>query len=86
MASEKSEERDTSVIVADANGNTPTTLFAPVKSAAEELPPLTARASRGSVLQEPTIRQVAPLVLILTGASFLNASAPILELLMMLIS
>lgn len=74
MASEKSQENDSTVIVADATANTPTTLFAPVKSAAEELPPLSVGASRGSALQEPTIRQVAPLVLILTGASFLNAS------------
>lgn len=74
MASEKSQEDDTTIVVADANANAPTTLFAPVRSAAEELPPLSVPASRGSVLQEPTIRQVAPLVLILTGASFLNVS------------
>ncbi|KUJ23914.1 MFS multidrug transporter-like protein [Mollisia scopiformis] len=74
MGSEKPQERETSIVVADTNANAPTTLFAPVKSATEELPPLSAGASRGSVLQEPTIRQVAPLVLILTGASFLNTT------------
>lgn len=62
-----------SIIAADANANAPTALFPP-KPAAEELPPLSTGISRGSVLQEPTVRQVALLVLILTGASFLNVS------------
>ncbi|KAF8855979.1 MFS general substrate transporter [Acephala macrosclerotiorum] len=75
MVSEKSRESDASIAVADASPNIPTTLFAPVKSGAEELPPLSVRDSRGSVLQEPTIRQVAPLILILTGASFLNTTS-----------
>ncbi|KAE8449475.1 hypothetical protein EG329_008083 [Mollisiaceae sp. DMI_Dod_QoI] len=75
MASEKFQESEPSIVIADTNANAPTALFAPVKSAAEELPPLSARVSRGSVLHEPTIRQVAPLVLILTGASFLNTTS-----------
>jgi hypothetical protein len=36
-----------------------------------DLSPLSAFVSTASVAQEVTIRQVAPLVLILTGASFL---------------
>lgn len=75
MTSEKSDEVDAPVAVAHGNVNAPTALFAPVKSATEELPPIAIQASRGSVLQEPTIRQVAPLVVILTGAAFLNVSA-----------
>jgi hypothetical protein len=88
MAPEKAQESDTSIVVADADDNTPIVRasFAPVKSAAKELPPLSARVSRGSVLQEPTLRQVAPLVAILAGASFLNASPLVSSQAMKLIS
>jgi len=41
---------------------------------AEQVAPLKPHASAASSAKEVTIRQVAPLVLVLTGATFLNVS------------
>jgi hypothetical protein len=46
-------------------------ILAPESAVVADLSPLSAFVSTASVAQEVTIRQVAPLVLILTGASFL---------------
>lgn len=51
----------------------PTTLVTPEKAVVEELSPLSLHESQGAVA-EVTIREVAPLVIVLTFATFLNVS------------
>ena len=50
-------------------------LFVP--GATQDLPPLAVHASTANSQKDLTIRQVAPLVLILSGAAFLNVSFPL---------
>jgi hypothetical protein len=50
--------------------------FTTEKPEVENLAPLCIRQSIISVQQEVTIRQVAPLVLVLTGATFLHVGMP----------
>jgi hypothetical protein len=42
----------------------------------QELTPLSVQETSASTAREVTIKQVAPLVLVLTGATFLNVSFP----------
>ncbi len=55
-----------------SSANEPAGLFATEKAIAEGLAPLSIHQTTASVAQEVTIRQVAPLVLVLTGATFLH--------------
>lgn len=50
-------------------------LFIP--GATQDLPPLAVHASTANSQKEVTVRQVAPLVLILSGAAFINVRTPV---------
>jgi hypothetical protein len=72
MVSDKDEENGISD--GDKKGLSPPT---EVQTAMmQELTPLSVQETSASTAREVTIKQVAPLVLILTGATFLNVSFP----------
>jgi len=65
-------DQDVSISVKDNAGAEPSQFLATDKAIVEGMAPLDLRQSTASVAQEVTIRQVAPLVLVLTGATFLH--------------
>lgn len=58
--------------VDNVNSEEPSQFLAAEKAVVEATSPLSLYRSTASVAQEVTIRQVAPLVLVLTGATFLH--------------
>lgn len=67
------ESYDTSfTALSNDNAEEPASLFTTEKALAESLAPLELVQTRGSVANEVTIQQVAPLVLVLTGATFIH--------------
>jgi hypothetical protein len=71
MALTLSSDKETAVTAQDSEP--PTTLVAPEIAVVEELSPLSLHESQG-VVAEATFRAVAPLVIVLTFATFLNVS------------
>jgi len=77
MVSYPSKDNDaSSAVPATGDEKLPTPPSGVESAVMQELAPLSVQQTTTSVAREVTIRQVAPLVLVLTGATFLNVSLP----------
>jgi hypothetical protein len=76
MVFEPSKDNDASVALATGDEKTSTPPSGVGSAVIQELAPLSVQDTTASAAREVTIRQVAPLVLVLTGATFLNVGLP----------
>ena len=74
VARDSSINDDSSIAEVEGEKKSTTPPSGIAKGVMQDLAPLSVQATAASVAKDVTVRQVAPLVLILTGATFLNVS------------